>query len=307
LGESLKQGSSGSVAVTGASGLLGSALLPALRAAGWTPRAVVRRAAGPGEVRWDPAAGKIDLPALEGVDAAVHLAGESIAAGRWTAEAKRRIRDSRILGTRLLAESLVRLQRRPRVLISASAIGIYGDRGDASLDETSELGTDFLARVGQEWEAAARPAAEAGIRVVHLRFGIVLAREGGALGQMLTPFKLGVGGPLGSGRQWMSWIAIDDAVGAILEAITNEAARGPINAVAPEPVRNAEFAARLGEALHRPALLPAPAFALRALFGEMADGALLASQRVVPARLATLGYRFKYPSLPQALEAILGR
>jgi len=305
--ETLTQGSAGSVAVTGASGLLGSALLPALRAAGWNPRALVRRAARPGEVEWDPAAGTLNLVALEGVDAAVHLAGESVAAGRWTAEAKRRIRDSRILGTRLLAESLARLRRPPRVLVTASAIGIYGDRGDTPLDETSALGADFLASVGKEWEAAAKPASDAGIRVVQLRFGIILATEGGALERMLTPFKLGVGGPLGSGRQWMSWIAIDDAVGAVLEALTNEAARGPINAVAPEPVRNAEFAARLGEALHRPSVLPAPAFALRALFGEMADGALLASQRVVPARLTALGYRFKYPTLPEALEAILGR
>lgn len=292
--------------MTGASGLLGAALMPALRSAGWTPRAVVRRSARGGEVQWDPAAGTIDQAALEGVSAAVHLAGESIAAGRWTDEAKRRIRDSRVLGTRLLAETLAHLRTPPRVLVSASAVGIYGDRGDDRLDEASELGADFLARVGKEWEAAARPAADAGVRVVYLRFGIVLAREGGALGRMLTPFRLGLGGPLGSGRQWMSWIALDDAVRAVLEVLRNEAASGPINAVAPEPVRNAEFAARLGEALHRPAVIPAPAFALRALFGELADGALLASQRVYPARLAALGFHFHYPTLPAALEAILG-
>ena len=303
----MTRGPAGIVAVSGASGLLGSALLPALRAAGWIPRPLVRRAAAADEVQWDPAVGTLDLKALEGVTAAVHLAGESIAAGRWTAEAKRRIRESRIQGTRLLAESLARLRVRPRVLVTASAVGIYGDRGDTPLDETSDLGTDFLARVGQEWEAAAQPAVDAGIRVVPLRFGIVLAREGGALPRMLTPFRMGVGGPLGSGRQWMSWIAIDDAVAAVLEALRNEAARGPINAVAPEPVRNAEFAARLGEALGRPAIIPAPAFALRALFGEMADGALLASQRVLPARLTALGFRFKYPALPETLEAILGR
>ena len=296
----------GTIAVTGASGLVGSALLPVLRAESWTPRAVVRRTPRAGEVLWDPAGGTLDLPALEGVDAAVHLAGESIAARRWTEETKRRIRDSRILGTRLFAESLARLRQPPRVLVTASAVGIYGDRGDTVLDETSSLGTDFLARVGQEWEAAAQPAADAGIRVVHLRFGIILAREGGALARMLTPFRLGVGGPLGSGRQWMSWITIDDAIGAVLEVLRNEAARGPINTVAPEPVRNAEFAERLGEALHRPALLPAPAFALRALFGEMADVALLASQRAVPARLTALGFPFKHPSLPEAFEAILG-
>ena len=303
----MTRGPAGIVAVSGASGLLGSALLPALRAAGWIPRPLVRRAAAADEVQWDPAVGTLDLKALEGVTAAVHLAGESIAAGRWTAEAKRRIRESRIQGTRLLAESLARLRVRPRVLVTASAVGIYGDRGDTPLDETSDLGTDFLARVGQEWEAAAQPAVDAGIRVVPLRFGIVLAREGGALPRMLTPFRMGVGGPLGSGRQWMSWIAIDDAVAAVLEALRNEAARGPINAVAPEPVRNAEFAARLGEALGRPAIIPAPAFALRALFGEMADGALLASQRVLPVRLTALGFHFKYPTLPETLEAILGR
>lgn len=297
----------GNVAVTGASGLLGSALLPALRSAGWTARAVVRGTAGPGEVLWNPTAGTLDHAALEGVDAAVHLAGESIAAGRWTAETKRRIRDSRILGTRLLAESLIRLMRRPRVLVTASAIGIYGDRGDEILNEDSPLGSDFLAGVGREWEAAAKPAADAGIRVVHLRFGIILAREGGALPRMVRPFMLGAGGPIGSGRQWMSWIALEDAIAAVLEGLGNEQARGPINAVAPEPVRNAEFAAALGAVLHRPALIPAPAFALRLLFGEMADAALLASQRVVPSRLEALGFRFRHPTLPEALEAILGR
>ena len=295
------------VAVTGASGLLGSALLPALRAAGWTPRALVRRAAGPGEVQWDPAGGTIELAGLEGVDAVVHLAGESIAAGRWTPAAKQRIRDSRLQGTRLLAESLAKLAHRPRVLVSASAIGIYGDRGDEALDESAGLGTDFLATLGREWEAATQPASDAGIRVVQLRLGIILAREGGALGRMLTPFRLGVGGPLGSGRQWMSWIAIDDAVAAVIEALRNDAARGPVNAVSPEPVRNAEFSAQLGKAVHRPAVLPAPAFALRALFGEMADIALLASQRVVPSRLTDLGFRWKYPTLPAALEGILTR
>ena len=295
------------VAVTGASGLLGSALLPALRAAGWTPRALVRRAAGLGEVRWDPAGGTIDLAALEGLEAAVHLAGESIAAGRWTPAAKQRIRDSRLQGTRLLAESLAKLAHRPRVLVSASAIGIYGDRGDEALDESAGLGADFLATLGREWEAATQSASDAGIRVVQLRLGIILAREGGALGRILTPFRLGVGGPLGSGRQWMSWIAIDDAVAAVVEVLRNDAARGPVNAVSPGPVRNAEFAAQLGKAVHRPAVLPAPAIALRALFGEMADVALLASQRVVPTRLTDLGFRWKYPTLPTALEGILTR
>lgn len=297
----------GAVAVSGASGLLGSALLPALRAAGWTPRALVRRAAGPGEVRWDPAAGTLDFTDLAGVHTAVHLAGESIAAGRWTADTKRRIRDSRVLGTRLLSESLALLPHPPRVLVSASAVGIYGDRGDELLDEDSPLGSDFLAGVGKEWEAATAPATEAGIRVVHLRLGVILAREGGALPRMVRPFLLGAGGPIGNGRQWMSWITLDDAVAAILEVLRNEDAGGPINTVAPEPVRNADFAARLGEVLHRPALIPAPAFALRLLFGEMADAALLASQRVIPSRLGALGFRFRYPTLVGALHAILGR
>jgi uncharacterized protein (TIGR01777 family) len=271
------------------------------------PRALVRRAAGAGEVEWDPAGGTLDRAALAGVDAAVHLAGESIAGSRWTPEIKRQIRDSRVLGTRLLAESLARLPRRPRVLVSASAVGIYGDRGDELLDEDSAPGADFLGRVGQEWEAATAPAAEAGIRVVQLRFGIVLAHDGGALPRMVRPFSLGAGGPIGNGRQWMSWIAIDDAVGTVLEVLRNESARGPLNTVAPEPVRNADFAAQLGEVLHRPALVPAPAFALRLLFGEMADAALLASQRAVPVRLAALGFRFRHPTLVGALRAILRR
>ena len=291
--------------MTGASGLLGSALIPALQAAGWTPRALVRRAARPGEVRWDPAAGLLDPGALAGVTAAVHLAGESIASGRWTAESKRRIRDSRVLGTRLLAESLARLPTPPQVLVSASAVGIYGDRGDELLDEDSPLGGDFLAQVGKEWEAATAPAADAGTRVVHLRFGIILARDGGALPRMVRPFLLGAGGPIASGRQWMSWIALEDAVRAVLEALGNGAARGPVNAVAPEPVRNADFAASLGAVLHRPAVIPVPAFALRLLFGEMADAALLSSQRVLPARLTSLGFRFRHPALTEALQAIL--
>lgn len=295
------------VALSGASGLLGSALRPVLTTAGWQVRPLVRRDAKPGEVRWDPAAGTLDATALAGVSAAIHLAGESIAAGRWTEAKKAAIRSSRILGTRLLSESLARLPQRPEVLVSASAIGIYGDRGDALLNEDSPLGSDFLAEVVKEWEAATAPASDAGIRVVHLRLGIILARDGGALPRMARPFQLGAGGPIGSGRQWMSWIALDDAVRVVLEVLHNPAARGPFNAVAPEPVRNADFAARLGEVLHRPALVPVPAFALRLLFGEMADAALLASQRVVPARLNALGFEFRHPSLREALHAALDR
>lgn len=296
-----------SIALSGASGLLGSALRPVLTTAGWQVRPLVRRDAKPGEVRWDPAAGTLDATALAGVSAAIHLAGESIAAGRWTEAKKAAIRSSRILGTRLLSESLARLPQRPEVLVSASAIGIYGDRGDALLNEDSPLGSDFLAEVVKEWEAATAPAADAGIRVVHLRLGIILARDGGALPRMARPFQLGAGGPIGSGRQWMSWIALDDAVRVVLEALQNPETRGPFNAVAPEPVRNADFAARLGEVLHRPALVPVPAFALRLLFGEMADAALLASQRVVPARLNALGFEFRHPSLREALHAALDR
>ena len=296
-----------SVALSGASGLLGSALRPALTTAGWQVRPLVRRAPHPGEVRWDPAAGTLDAAALAGVNAAVHLAGESIAEGRWTEAKKAAIRSSRILGTRLLSESLARLPQRPEVLVSASAIGIYGERGDALLNEDSLLGSDFLAEVGKEWEAATAPAADAGIRVVHLRLGIILARDGGALPRMVRPFLLGAGGPIGSGRQWMSWIALDDAVRVVLEVLQNPEARGPFNAVAPEPVRNADFAARLGEVLHRPALIPVPAFALRLLFGEMADAALLSSQRVLPARLGALGFEFRHPTLLGALGAVLAR
>ena len=295
------------IALSGASGLLGSAVAPALAAGGWQVRPLVRRAPNPGEIRWDPVAGSIDTSALAGVSAAVHLAGESIAGGRWTPARKARIRSSRILGTRLLSESLARLPVRPDVLVSASAVGIYGDRGDELLDEQSPPGTDFLAAVGKDWEGATAPASDAGIRVVHLRFGIILSKEGGALPRMVTPFQLGAGGPIGNGRQWMSWISMEDAVRVVLEALQNGAMQGPFNAVAPEPVRNAEFAAGLGEVLHRPALVPAPAFALRLLFGEMADAALLASQRVVPARLAALGFSFRHPTLAEALRATLGR
>jgi len=295
------------VVVSGASGLLGSALLPALTAAGWGHRSLVRQSPAPGEVRWDPAAGTLDLDALAGVTAAVHLAGEPIAEGRWSAEKKSRIRSSRVLGTRLLSESLARLPTRPQVLVSASAIGIYGNRGDEVLNEDSSLGTDFLSEVGKEWEAATAPARDAGIRVVNLRFGIILAASGGALPRMVTPFQLGAGGPIGNGRQWMSWIAIEDAVRIVLAALEDGLLTGPVNAVAPTPVRNAEFADRLGEVLHRPALVPAPAFALRLLFGEMADAALLASQRVAPARLLDRGFEFRYPTLPEALRAVLDR
>jgi uncharacterized protein (TIGR01777 family) len=296
-----------SIALTGSSGLIGSALTPVLAARGWAVRPLVRRAAGAGEVRWDPAAGTLDLDVLRGVTAAVHLAGEPLAEGRWTEERKRRIRSSRVQGTRLLAESLARLEPRPGVLVSASAVGIYGDRGDDLLDEASAPGSDFLAEVAREWEGATAPARDAGIRVVTLRFGVILSREGGALPRMVQPFLLGVGGPIGNGKQWMSWIAIDDAIRVTLTALQDPALHGPVNVVSPEPVRNAEFADTLGKVLHRPALVPAPAFALRLLFGEMADAALLASQRVVPGKLEALQFPFQYRSLAHALRGILDR
>jgi uncharacterized protein (TIGR01777 family) len=296
------------VAVTGASGLIGSALVPFLTTGGHRVTPVVRGRPGEGEVGWDPGAGLLDAEAMEGMDAVVHLAGENVGV-RWTRERKRRIAESRVKGTRLLAETLSRLRRPPRVLLSASAVGAYGDRGDQILTESSSIESarpDFFVQLGRDWEAATTPAREAGIRVVHLRFGIVVTPAGGAVGRMLPPFRLGAGGPLGSGRQWMSWIAVDDAVGAIHHALMTEALSGPVNVTSPAPVTSRDFAATLGRVLRRPALVPAPAFALRLLFGEMADTALLSSQRVLPGRLTESGYPFRYPELSAALRHLLG-
>jgi uncharacterized protein len=295
------------VAVTGASGLIGIALVRALEHEGVQVRRLVRsreKARG-GDVYWNPDAGEIDAEGLAGIDAAVHLAGESVAA-RWTDERRRRILRSRVDGTSLLARTLAKLQPKPAVLVSASAVGIYGSRGDDALMEDAAPGSDFLAQVCREWEAAAAPAAEAGIRVVNTRFGIVLSADGGALGQMLPPFRMGAGGKMGSGKQWMSWISLADTVGAIRFCLENEEMRGPVNVVGPAPVRNDEFAATLGNVLGRPAVVPAPAFALRLLFGEMADGAILASQRALPRKLADYGYTFQHPTLTAALKAAVG-
>ncbi|HEX6913230.1 MAG TPA: TIGR01777 family oxidoreductase, partial [Longimicrobium sp.] len=285
------------VAVTGASGLIGKAVVERLRREGHTVSRLVRdpAKAQAGDVVWDPEAGTIDAAALEGVDAAVHLAGESVGT-RWTGEKKRRIRDSRIKGTRLLAQTLAHLARHPRVLVQASGVGIYGDRGDETVTETSPPGTGFLADVGREWEGASGPAEEAGIRVVKLRLGVVLAKDGGALEQLLLPFRMGVGGRIGSGRQWMPWISLDDVVELVMRALRDERLRGPVNAVAGS-ARNAEFTDALGRALHRPTLIPVPAFGIRALFGQMADEALLAGQRVEPARLREIGHVFHHPTL----------
>jgi uncharacterized protein (TIGR01777 family) len=298
------------VAITGSHGLVGSALLAALAAGGHRVSRLVRPksegAGDPADIPWDPASGVVDPRRLEGVDAVVHLAGESIASGRWSSARKAEIRRSRVLGTRRLCESLASLARPPRVLVSASAVGFYGDRGDERLDEVSPPGSGFLAEVCREWEAATEPAASAGVRVVQTRSGIVLSREGGALQPMLLAFKMGVGGKIGSGKQFMSWITIDDEVGAIEHILRTDSLIGPANAVAPTPVTNAEFTRTLAGALSRPALMPMPAFAARLAFGEMADALLLASQRVLPTRLLGSGYPFRYPELTGALQHVLG-
>ena len=296
------------IAVSGATGLIGRALVARLRAHGHTVHRLVRgaRDATPSDIRWDPARGELDRAALAGVRAVVHLAGEPVAQ-RWTPAVKAAIRDSRVQGTALLAKALAVMDAPPTVLLGGSAIGYYGDRGDDVLDESSTPGQDFLAEVTQAWEAAARPAADAGIRTVALRTGIVLDADGGALHKLLTPFRLGLGGPIGSGRQWMSWIALDDEVRAIEHALWTESLEGPVNLVSPNPVTNDEFASVLGRVLARPAILPVPGFALRLLYGEMADATILAGQRVLPRALLASGFEFGAPTLEQALRQILGR
>jgi uncharacterized protein (TIGR01777 family) len=296
------------VLVSGASGLIGSALVPTLIAGGHTVTRLVRSTPRPGQadIPWNPAARSIGTPALEGLDAVVHLAGDNIASGRWTAAKKTSIRNSRVQGTTVLCEALAQLVTPPTVLLSASAIGYYGVRGETILREESPPGTGFLAEVCQVWEAATAPAAQRGIRVVHLRFGMVLSPAGGALAKMLTPFRLGLGGVIGTGKQYMSWIALDDVLGAIHHALHTEALQGPVNVVAPSAVTNREFTMTLGKVLRRPTWLPLPAFAARLMFGEMADALLLASTRVTPARLVASGYTFQYPELEKALQHLLG-
>ncbi len=288
------------VLVTGSRGLVGSALIPALEAAG---HEVARLSRGKS---WDPEAGIVDPAAIAGAEAVVHLAGENLAAGRWTAERKRRIRDSRANGTRALASAIAGLPEKPRVLISASAVGYYGDRGDEVLTEGSPPGRGFLADVCREWEDATAPAANAGARVVRLRFGMILSGHGGALERMLPVFRHGAGGPVGNGRQYMSWIALDDVVSAILYSIGETSLNGPVNAVAPEPVRNADYAHALGRVLGRPAVLHAPAFMLKIAFGgEMVEEVLLASQRALPQRLTDSGFRFRHAEIHDALRSVL--
>ncbi len=295
------------VLVSGSTGFIGSALVPFLAQSGHAVQRLVRSAASPGEAsaRWDPEAGTLDAGAIEGLDAVVHLASEDISSGAWTAAKKDRIRRSRVDGTALLARSLAGLVRPPRVLACASAIGYYGDRADEVLDENSGSGAGFLASVCRDWEAAAAPGAEAGIRVLHLRFGVVLSPSGGVLARMLGPFRKGMGGPIGGGRQYVSWIAMEDALGAILHGLSTEALRGAVNVASPYPVTQAEFAKTLGRVLARPTLLTVPAFGVKLMFGEMAGETILASQRLDPARLLGTGYSFRWPDLEPALRHLL--
>lgn len=295
------------ILVTGSTGLIGSALVPAMVGQGDQVMRLTRGQSPPGipAARWDPHSRVIEAASLEGVDAVVHLAGENIATGRWTPTKKARIRDSRVEGTRFLSQTLARLSRPPRVLVCASAVGFYGDRGEDRLTETSPPGTGFLAEVAQAWEAAARPAVDGGIRVVHLRFGMALSAAGGALAKMLLPFRLGVGGCLGDGRQYWSWITLEDVVGVIQHALATEALQGAVNAVAPQAVTNREFTKTLGRVLRRPTIFPVPASAARLLFGEMADELLLASTRAEPTRLMGTRYPYRFPDLEGALRHLL--
>jgi hypothetical protein len=296
--------SSSRILVSGVSGPIGAALLPSLRSCGFQVARLVRHASGgANEIQWDPA--KALTPAqVSGFDSVIHLAGETVV-GRWTDSKKAKIRDSRQQGTRNLASALAAAKERPRVLITASAVGYYGNRGDETLREGSEPGTGFLAEVCREWEAANRPASEAGIRAVQIRTGVVLSPDGGALQKMLPAFRLGVGGNVGSGRQWMSWIHVQDLVGAIHHILKSDLLHGPVNMVAPHPVTNAEFTKTLAAALSRPAVFPVPAFVAKLAFGQMAEEVLLASQRVEPAKLISSGYPFQYSDLRKALDAVL--
>jgi hypothetical protein len=297
------------IAVSGSSGLVGSALLPELSSAGHEVVRIVRRTPAPGEaaVRWDPVRLEIDAAGLDGADAAVHLAGGNIGAARWNPERKALLRDSRVDGTRLICGALAALPRPPKVLVSASAVGYYGDRGEEELTEGDPPGRGFLPDVCRAWEEATEVAERAGIRVVRLRIGMVLARDGGALPAMLPPFRLGLGGALGSGRQYMSWVSLDDVCGIVRHALADDRLRGPVNAVAPAAVTNREFTSTLARVLDRPSVVTVPAFALRLLVGEMADALLLASARVVPKRLLDTGYAFRSPELEPTLRRLLGK
>jgi uncharacterized protein (TIGR01777 family) len=297
------------VLVSGSTGLIGEELVACLKAQGRVAWRLARRENPKHglQIVWDPEAGQIDPAALEGFDAVIHLGGASIADGRWTDRRKRLIRESRVTPTRLLAETLARCARPPRVFLCASAVGFYGARGDKPVDESSIVGHDFLAKTCQEWETACEPLRRVGSRVVNLRLGAVLTPRGGALARMLPVFRKGLGGPMGGGRQWMSWIAMDDAMGAILHCIETEELAGPVNVASPEPVTNDQFAHVLGRVLGRPAFVPTPGWALRLALGEMADALLLSGARVLPMALARSGYAFRFPTLEGALRHLLGR
>jgi len=294
------------VAVSGASGLVGNAFCQRAEAKRWQVRRMVREAAKSArEIQWSPTAGVHNAEQFLGVDAVVHLAGENIAQGRWTPAKKERIRDSRVRGTRVLCETLATLPTPPRVLVCASAIGFYGERGDEVLDELQPAGRGFLPEVCVQWERATQPAVEAGIRVVNLRIGVVLSTRGGALQQMLLPFRLGLGGRIGSGTQYWSWISLPDLVRAIEFSLENEAVVGPVNAVAPQSLSNSDFTKVLGKVLHRPTIFPVPGFMARLALGEMANDLLLSSIRVTPSRLLDAGFEFEHPQLDEALRAVL--
>jgi uncharacterized protein (TIGR01777 family) len=296
------------VAITGSSGMIGSALAPFLEQEGHeVVRLVRRQARAADEVRWDPDRGELDRRALKGLDAVVNLCGANLAGGRWTRARKQLLRSSRIAPTRLLSETIAGLETRPRLLVSASGVGYYGSRGSAWVSESDPPGDDFLARLCVEWEKATEPAADAGVRVVLQRTGVVLSRRGGALGKMLLPFKLGLGGVVGPGTQYMSWIALDDYLGIIRQALEDPGLRGPLNAVAPAPATNRELTKTLGRVLGRPTITPVPPLALRLALGEMADETLLSSTRVRPERLEQAGYRFLFPELEGALRHVLGK
>jgi uncharacterized protein len=295
------------VVVTGATGLIGSVLVPLLRRDGHVVTRFSRTASGPDVARWDPAAGSLDKAALAEADAVVHLAGRSIGALRWTAKVKREIQQSRVAGTRLLAETMAGLASGPRVLVSSSGVHFYGDRGDELLTEASQPGQGFLAGVCRDWEAAADPARAAGLRVVHVRTGVVQAAQGGALPVQARLFRLGLGGRLGSGRQWWSWISLDDLVGIMRHAVVDEGVEGPLNATAPNPVSNADYTATLARVVGRPALLPVPRFAPRLAVGEIADELLFASIRALPETTLAGGYTFAWPRLEPALRRLLHR
>ncbi len=301
--ENAKEGSM-KIVISGASGLVGGALCKSLSSQGHEVIKLVRRDAGPGSIKWDPNEGKLDGQQLEGCDAVINLAGEPVAQ-RWNDEIKAKIKESRVKATKLLADTISGLKNPPKVFISASAIGYYGDKGDATVTESSSVGLDFLSEVCRAWEEATSAASNRGIRTVNLRIGVALSPKGGALAKMLPPFMMGGGGILGTGRQYMSWVSLDDLVGVVNFALQNESVKGPVNVVAPNPVTNAEFTKVLGKVIGRPTIFPVPAFGLKLLFGQMAEEMLLTGSKVLPEKLESAGYKFQYPTLEPALKHAL--